>query len=37
MASLYRTDYPKYTTYQSDGFGRDKYILRNNGGLCSEK
>ncbi|CAI2365958.1 unnamed protein product [Moneuplotes crassus] len=28
--------YPKYTHYGSDGQGRDSYILKNNGGLCSE-
>lgn len=24
---------PTYTTYMSDGYGRDSYILENNGGL----
>jgi hypothetical protein len=28
-----RTSDPKYTTYISDGCGRDKYILINNGGI----
>jgi hypothetical protein len=34
MNSLWRTFYPKYTTYGSDGKGRDSYVLKNNGGLC---
>ena len=34
MANLYRTDYPKYSHYYSDGLGRDSYILKNNGGMC---
>jgi hypothetical protein len=32
--SLSRTFYPKYTHYPSDGYGRDSYILTNNGGLA---
>ena len=35
--NLYRSDNPKYTTYLSDGMGRDGYILRHNGGLCHER
>lgn len=35
--SIHRTDYQKYTHYMSDGYGRDKYILQNNGGLCNER
>jgi len=27
---------PKYTTYYSDGFGRDTYILSNNGGFLEK-
>jgi hypothetical protein len=34
---LGRTFNPKYTTYQSDGMGRDTYILKHNGGLCNER
>ena len=34
---LNRTFNPKYTKYMSDGMGRDSYILRHNGGLCSER
>lgn len=34
--SLYKTFCTKYTHYAPDGFGRDKYIIQNNGGLCSE-
>lgn len=33
---LYRTFYPKYTHYTSDGMGRDTYILKHNGGMCNE-
>lgn len=32
--NLNRTFHPKYTTYQSDGCGRDTYILSTNGTLC---
>ena len=28
-----RTSCPKYSSYTSDGCGRDKYILINNGGM----
>lgn len=28
-----RTAGPKYSSYISDGFGRDRYIISNNGGL----
>lgn len=35
--NLYRTFYPKYAHYSSDGMGRDGYILRHNGGLCHER
>jgi hypothetical protein len=31
---LYRTEHPKYTSYPSDGKGRDSYIMFGNGGLC---
>jgi hypothetical protein len=34
---LQRTFDPKYAHYMSDGQGRDTYIIRNNGGLCSER
>lgn len=34
---LSRTFYPKYTHYMSDGMGRDTYIIKHNGGLCSER
>ena len=34
---LSRTFDPKYTHYQSDGNGRDTYILKHNGGLCSQR
>lgn len=34
---LYRTQHEKYAHYPSDGMGRDSYIIRNNGGLCSER
>ena len=37
IASLYRTNYPKYTHYGGDGAGRDYYIIKNNGGLCIEE
>lgn len=33
---LYRTFYPKYAHYMSDGMGRDTYILKHNGGMCNE-
>lgn len=33
---MYRTFSPKYAHYLSDGNGRDTYILKNNGGLCTE-
>jgi hypothetical protein len=36
LAGLYRTFYPKYAHYPSDGNGRDTYILKHNGGMCSE-
>ena len=36
LAGLYRTFYPKYAHYMSDGQGRDSYILKHNGGMCSE-
>ena len=32
--NLNRTFHPKYTTYQSDGGGRDTYVLSNNGTMC---
>lgn len=35
--SLGRTHNPKYTHYMSDGYGRDSYILKHNGGLCNER
>jgi hypothetical protein len=35
--NLYRSFNPKYTSYLSDGMGRDTYILRHNGGLCNER
>lgn len=31
------THQEKYTHYMPDGHGRDSYIIRNNGGLCSER
>lgn len=31
--TLYRTNDPKFTTYQGDGSGRDTYIVLNDGGL----
>lgn len=34
--SLYRTFCTKYTHYAPDGNGRDSYIIKNNGGMCSE-
>lgn len=34
--SLYTSFRTKYTHYIPDGQGRDKYIIQNNGGLCSE-
>ena len=34
---LYRTQHEKYAHYTSDGMGRDTYILRNNGGMCTER
>jgi hypothetical protein len=34
---LSRTHHTKYAHYLSDGNGRDTYILRNNGGLCTER
>ena len=30
---LYRTNDPKFPTYKSDGYGRDHYIVSNNGGF----
>ena len=36
LHGLYRTFYPKYAHYMSDGMGRDTYILKHNGGMCSE-
>lgn len=33
MSSLYRTFHPKMTSYSPDGFGRDSYILTDNGGV----
>ena len=33
---LYNSFRTKYTHYNPDGQGRDKYIIQNNGGLCSE-
>jgi hypothetical protein len=35
MACLQRTFNPKYAHYGSDGSGRDTYILKDNGGLCT--
>lgn len=32
-ASLGRTYNPKYTHYTGDGYGRDSYIVTNNGGF----
>ena len=32
-----RTAGPKYSNYVSDGFGRDRYIIFNNGGLMSRE
>lgn len=34
--SMYNMFKTKYTHYVPDGQGRDKYIIQNNGGLCSE-
>ena len=31
--TIYRTYYPKYTTYTGDGSGRDSYVVMGNGGL----
>ena len=36
LKGLYRTFYPKYSHYEPDGIGRDSYIIKNNGGLCTE-
>ena len=36
LAGLYRTFYPKYPHYMSDGEGRDTYILKHNGGMWKE-
>ena len=36
LFSLYRTFYPKYAHYGGDGSGRDTYIIKENGGLCTE-
>mmetsp|Transcript_971 Transcript_971/g.2374 ORF Transcript_971/g.2374 Transcript_971/m.2374 type:complete len:145 (-) Transcript_971:46-480(-) len=33
MINLYRTFHPKLTSYPPDGFGRDSYILTDNGGV----
>jgi hypothetical protein len=33
MDLLYRTFHPKQTSYSPDGFGRDSYILTDNGGV----
>ena len=33
MASLWRTQRPRFTLYQSDGLGRDYYIKYTNGGF----
>lgn len=33
---LYRSFNPKWTTYESDGLGRDLYISYNNGGLYKQ-
>lgn len=33
MAELYRTFNPKMTSYSPDGWGRDSYILTDNGGI----
>ena len=33
--SFCRTHAPKYASYHGDGFGRDSYIILNNGGLAS--
>jgi len=35
MSSLYRTARPRFALYSSDGLGRDRYILYNNGGFWS--
>ena len=37
MKSLERTFAPKKPHYHSDGFGRDSYIVSNNGGLSIQK
>ena len=34
--SIYSYFKTKYTHYVPDGWGRDKYIIQNNGGLCNE-
>ena len=34
--SMYNMFKTKYTHYVPDGQGRDRYIIQNNGGLCSE-
>ncbi len=34
---LHRTSHEKYARYMSDGFGRDSYILKNNGGMCHDR
>jgi hypothetical protein len=35
-ASMARTFYPKYASYNGDGTGRDSYVILNNGGLTSQ-
>ncbi|CAI2377032.1 unnamed protein product [Moneuplotes crassus] len=35
--NLGRTFHQKYPHYTSHGYGRDTYILRNNGGFCLEE
>jgi hypothetical protein len=34
---MYRTFSPKYSGYNSDGGGRDSYVVRSNGGLSIER
>lgn len=37
MTSIQRTYHPKWTVYRGDGFGKDHYILFNNGGLNEQR
>ena len=37
IPELYRTNDPKFTTYQGDGSGRDTYIVYDDGGFLAPR